>query len=79
MSTMENKVNDGYSTSLDLFTPPVKDIGLLKREWVDYAPANAISQDGPIEFNLEANSLRYVDLSKTLLNVKAKEIGRAHV
>ena len=69
---MENRVPDGYSSSLDLFSPPPKDIGLLKREWVDYAPANAITEDAPIEFHLEGNPLRYVDLSKTLLNVKAK-------
>jgi hypothetical protein len=71
---MQTTAPEGYPASLDLFNRPTKDVALVKRDWVDYAPNNAITEDAPIEFNIEANSLRYVDLSKTLLNVKAKVV-----
>ena len=69
------KTADGYSTSLDIFSPPVRDIGLLKREWVDYAPANTISEGAPIEFAIDSNPQKYIDLSKTLLNIKGKVVN----
>lgn len=71
---MQTTVPEGYPATLDLFNHPTKDVALVKRDWVDYAPNNAITEDAPIEFNIEANSLRYVDLSKTLLNIKAKVV-----
>lgn len=71
---MQTTAPEGYHASLDLFNHPAKDVALIKRDWVDYAPNNAISEDAPIEFNIEANSLRYVDLSKTLLHIKAKVV-----
>ena len=63
---------EGYSDSLDLFTRPAADMGLLKRQWVDTSPINSITEDSPIEFNIPANTLRYIDLSRTFLNVKIK-------
>ena len=76
MTAMEvDTTFEGYSSSVDLFEKTPRDLAVLKREWVDFAPTNAITEDAPIEFNIDGNSSRYIDLSKTLLNIKAKVVN----
>lgn len=69
---MPKPTPEGYEDSLALFSVPARDIAILKKEWVDYFPLNALSENSPIEFNIDANSLRYIDLNKTFLNIQFK-------
>ena len=39
---------------------------------MDYGLTKTFSEGAPIDFNIEGNTLKYIDLSKTLINVKAK-------
>ena len=73
---METKAAEGYDDSLALFTIPPRDIGYMKEEWIDFAPMGSITDDSPIEFSIDANSLRYIDLNKTLLNIKFKVVDK---
>ena len=40
-------------------------------QWVEYNPVSSISSAVPIEFIVAGNSEEYIDLSKTLIEVKA--------
>lgn len=60
----------GYSERLDIFSRNVEDMGILNKQWVEIGPCNALTQDSPLEFNLPGNSLRYIDLSNTFINIK---------
>ena len=61
---------EGYDDALDLFSTGPSEIGIQQREWVEVAPIATIMEDSPIEFNLQGNPLRYIDLCQTFLNVK---------
>lgn len=68
--------------NLDLFSLPSEDVGVLDRKWVlTGARNNKIDADGVIEFNIESNPSRYIDLknSKLLVNFKILNTDGSHI
>ena len=58
-------------SELDLFRIPATQVGLEKGHWIDHHPVSSVSDGGPITF-LSPGTEDYVDLSKTILVVRAK-------
>ena len=58
-------------SELDLFSVPPTQVSLERGLWVDHQPVSSVEGGGPITF-LSAGTEDYVDLSKTILVVKAK-------
>ena len=58
-------------SELDLFSIPPTQVSLERGLWVDHQPVSNVSDGGPITF-LSAGTEDYVDVSKTILVVKAK-------
>ena len=58
-------------SELDLFSVPPTQVSLERGLWVDHQPVSSVAGGGPITF-LSAGTEDYVDLSKTILVVKAK-------
>lgn len=56
---------------LDLFTLPPVQVAVEDGQWVEYTPVSSITSLAPIEFTVVGSGDEYVDLSKTLLEVKA--------
>ena len=56
-------------TSLSLFQGPKIDTSIQREYWVEFDPIAAISESGPIEFNIPGTSLDYINLAKTRLQV----------
>ena len=60
---------DVVQTSLSLFQAPPIDNSIQRESWVEFNPIAAISESGPIEFNIPGTSLDYINLAKTRLQV----------
>lgn len=58
-------------TQVDLFSVPPSQTSIEWGQWVEHHPISSISQNGPIEFMVAGSSDEYLDLSETLLYVKA--------
>ena len=58
-------------SELDLLAVPPTQVNLDKGHWIDHQPVSSVSDYGPITF-LSPGTEDYVDLSKTLLVVRAK-------
>ena len=63
---------------LDLFSPITKQISLEKYSTVDIYPLNNITQNAPIEFNINGSSDELIDLKETMLVVRAKIVNAAN-
>ena len=58
-------------TSKELFsTPPLQD-AVEEGQWIEYNPVSSISTLAPIEFTVAGSGDEYIDLNKSLLEVKA--------
>ena len=68
---MHSKSGECAKTELDLFSVPPTQVSLEKGLWVDQQPVTSVSDGGPITF-LCPGTEDYVDLSKTILVVRAK-------
>ena len=71
MSFVHSKSQECTKTELDLFSVPPTQTSLEKGHWVDFQPVSSVSDGGPITF-LCPGTEGYVDLSKTILVVRAK-------
>ena len=60
---------DVVQTSLSFFQAPPIDNSIQRECWVEFNPIAAISESGPIEFNISGTSLAYINLAKTRLQV----------
>ena len=68
---MHGKSGECVKTELDLFSVPPTQVSLKKGLWIDHQPVSSVSDGGPITF-LCPGTEDYVDLSKTILVVRAK-------
>ncbi|KAF8795494.1 hypothetical protein HNY73_003338 [Argiope bruennichi] len=59
-------------SELNLFTLPPTQTVIEKGHWVQFHPIANASDGGPIEFLISGSGEEYLDLSQTLLQVKAK-------
>ena len=71
MNFVHSKSQECTKTELDLFSVPPTQTSLEKAHWIDHQPVSAVSDGGPITF-LSPETEDYVDLSKTILVVRAK-------
>ena len=58
-------------SELDLFSVPSTQVSLERGKWVDHEPVSSVGDGGFITF-LSPGTEDYVDLSKTILVVRAK-------
>ena len=63
---------DYHQEDLSLFVPPPVDTSAISREWIEYRPVNQITDTSVLDFNIPAQSSAYVDLRRSVLNIKAK-------
>ena len=56
---------------IDILEIPPTQVSLEKEHWIDHQPVSSVSDGGPITF-LSSGTEDYVDLSKTILVMRAK-------
>ena len=71
MNFVHAKSHECLKTELDLFSVPPTQISLEKGHWIDHQPVSSVSDGGAITF-LCPGTEDYIDLSKTLMTVRAK-------
>jgi hypothetical protein len=59
-------------SELDLFSIPATQTSVESGMYVDYHPVSSITSGAPIEFDVNATGEDYLDLSNSLLHVRAK-------
>ena len=71
MNFVHPKSQECSKSELDLFFVPPTQTSLERGRWVEYQPVSIVSDGGPITFMVPGTE-DYVDLSKTILVVRAK-------
>ena len=71
MNFVHSKSQECTKSELDLFSVPPTQVSLEKGHWIGHQPVSSVSDGGPITF-LSPGTEDYVDLSKTILVVRAK-------
>ena len=71
MNFVHSKSQECSKTELDLFSVPPTQTSLEKGHWEEFQPVSSVSDGGPITF-LSPGTEDYVDLSKSILVVRAK-------
>ena len=71
MNFVHSKSQECTKSELDLFSMPPTQVSLEKGHWIDHQPVSSVTDSGPITF-LSPGTEDYVDLSKTILVVRAK-------
>lgn len=59
-------------SELDLFALPSTQTSIETGQWMHYTPISSLNDEGPIEFLVPGTGDDYIDLSHTLLHIKAK-------
>jgi hypothetical protein len=59
-------------SELDLFSVPPVNTSMERGGYVTYLPVSSITENGPLEFNVNASTDEYIDLGRTYLYIKAK-------
>lgn len=57
---------------LSIFEPAPTDTSLQSREWIEFRPVNQIADGVALDFNIAAQSVSYIDLKRSVLNVKLR-------
>lgn len=71
MDLVHPKSAECIKSELDLFSMPPTQVSLDKGHWIDHQPVSSVSDQGPITF-MSPGTEEYIDLSKTILIVRAK-------
>ena len=71
MLFIHSKSQECAKSELDLFSVPPTQVSLEKGHWIDHQPVSSIADGGTITFMCPGTE-DYVDLSKTILVVRAK-------
>ena len=64
--------NDHHQEDMSLFVPAPSDTSAVSREWIEFRPVNQVTNTSVLDFNIPAQTSSYVDLMKSVLNVKVK-------
>ena len=72
MAFIHNKSCECTKAELDLFQLPPTQTSVEAGDWVPYKPVASINDDAPIEFHVPSHSEEYLDLSQTLIYIRAK-------
>ena len=62
----------GYPQSLAIFSKPVQNCGVRQTKHIKYLPTNDYSTQGVIQFTVSGAGSKYLNLSKTILNLRVK-------
>jgi hypothetical protein len=76
MSFLHNHSCECAKSELDLFALPSTQTSIENGQWIHYKPISSLSDDGPIEFQVPGSGDDYIDLSHTLLHIKAKVLNQ---
>ena len=68
--------NLNITSELLLFNPPIVESGVESTQYIEYLPANQLSEEGPIEISIPSSGAMYIDLSRSRLHVKAKIVQK---
>jgi hypothetical protein len=71
MDFVHSKSAECSKSELDLLQIPPTQVSLDRGHWIDHQPVSSVSDNGPITF-LSPGTEDYIDLSKTILVVRAK-------
>ena len=71
MDLVHPKSVECTKSELDLFSIPATQVSLEKGKWIDHLPVSSLAENGAITF-LTPGTEDYIDLSKTILVVRAK-------
>ena len=66
--------NFGHSDQLSIFYTPPSEGSIENDKWVQIRPLSQVTHGSAVDFNIMGNSMLYVDLSRTRLQVKAKVV-----
>lgn len=61
-----------HDQELSIFEPAPTDTSIQTREWIQYRPVNQISDNSALDFNIPPQSSAYIDLKRSVLNVKLR-------
>ena len=64
--------HDYHQEDMSLFVPAPSDTSAVSREWIEFRPVNQVTNTSVLDFNIPAQTSSYVDLMKSVLNVKVK-------
>ena len=59
-------------SELDLFSVPPTQTIVENGNWIEYHPLSSVNDDSPIEFQINGNGEDYIDLSNSMLYVRAR-------
>ncbi|CAK1583616.1 unnamed protein product [Parnassius mnemosyne] len=76
MSFLHNHSCECVKSELDLFALPSTQTSIENGLWIHYKPISSLGDDGPIEFQVPGTGDDYIDLSHTLLHIKAKVLNQ---
>lgn len=65
---------DYHQEHLSLFVPAPTDTSILSREWIDFRPVNQVTDASVLDFNIPPQGASYIDLKRSVLNIKVKLI-----
>ncbi|XP_008557253.1 uncharacterized protein F54H12.2-like [Microplitis demolitor] len=74
MSFLHSNLAECTKSELDLFTLPPTQTSIEQSQWTYYNPMTSLTSDAPIEFVVSEHGEEYIDLSHTIIKVKAKII-----
>ena len=60
---------------LNLFKAARADTSSHSREWIEYRPVSQITDSAALDFNIPAQSSGYVDLKRSILNIKLRLVS----
>lgn len=75
MSFLHNNSCECVKSELDIFALPSTQTSIENGQWIHYKPISSLNDDGPIEFQVPGTGDDYIDLSHTLLQIKAKVLN----
>lgn len=76
MSFLHHNSCECVKSELDIFALPSTQTSIENGQWIYYKPISSLSDDGPIEFQIPGSGDDYIDLSHTLIQVKAKIVNQ---
>lgn len=76
MSFLHHHSCECIKSELDLFALPSTQTSIENGQWINYKPISSLTDDGPIEFQIPGTGDDYIDLSHTLIHIKAKILNQ---
>lgn len=76
MSFLHSNSCECIKSELDLFALPSTQTSIENGTWIHYKPISSLADDGPIEFQVPGAGDDYIDLSHTLIHIKAKILNQ---